>query len=198
MGQNVQAQAAAAAIPLAGLSPAEPRHPSAATRILFTLAALLVYRLGTYIPLPGIDIAAWDQIFRAQADGILGVFDMLSGGSLHRMAIFALGILPYISAFIILQLIATVSPTLARLKRQGEVGCKIVNQYIRYLTVALAAFQAYGIAIGLESWRAFGPVVIDPGWLFRVTTVATLVGSAIFLMWLCEQMTSRGIGNGAF
>ena len=114
------------------------------------------------------------------------------------MAIFALGILPYITAFIILQLIATISPMLERLKREGEVGRKIINQYTRYLTVALAAIQAYGIAIGLESWRsAFGPLVIDPGWMFRVTTVATLVGGTIFLMWLGEQVTSRGIGNGA-
>jgi preprotein translocase subunit SecY len=162
-------------------------------RIWFTLGALLVYRIGTYIPLPGIDPGAWDQIFRTQAGGILGMFNMFSGGGIHRMAIFALNIMPYISASIILQLMTTVSPTLEQLKKEGEQGRKTINQYTRYLTVVLAAFQAYGIAIGLEG---AGSVVTDPGWFFRISTVITLTGGTIFLMWLGEQVTSRGIGNG--
>src|SRR5881392_1612076 len=162
-------------------------------RIWFTLGALLVYRLGTYIPLPGIDPNAWDQIFRTQAGGILGMFNMFSGGGIHRMAIFALNIMPYISASIILQLLTTVSPTLEQLKKEGEAGRKVINQYTRYLTAVLAAFQAYCIAIGLEG---SGNIVIDPGWFFRISTVITLTGGTIFLMWLGEQITSRGIGNG--
>jgi preprotein translocase subunit SecY len=162
-------------------------------RIWFTLGALLVYRLGTYIPLPGIDPSAWDQIFRTQAGGILGMFNMFSGGGIHRMAIFALNIMPYISASIILQLMTTVSPTLEQLKKEGEQGRKTINQYTRYLTVVLAAFQAYGIAIGLEG---AGSVVSDPGWFFRISTVISLTGGTVFLMWLGEQVTARGIGNG--
>src|SRR6266566_2420569 len=162
-------------------------------RIWFTLGALLVYRLGTYIPLPGIDPSAWDQIFRNQAGGILGMFNMFSGGGIHRMAIFALNIMPYISASIIIQLMTTVSSTLEQLKKEGEQGRKVINQYTRYLTVALAAFQAYGIALGLEG---AGSVVADPGWFFRISTVITLTGGTIFLMWLGEQITARGIGNG--
>ena len=119
-------------------------------RIWFTLGALLVYRFGTYIPLPGIDPSAWDQIFRSQAGGILGMFNMFSGGGIHRMAIFALNIMPYISASIIIQLMTTVSPTLEQLKKEGEQGRKVMNQYTRYLTVLLAAFQSYGISVGLE------------------------------------------------
>jgi preprotein translocase subunit SecY len=162
-------------------------------RIWFTLGALLVYRLGTYIPLPGIDPSAWEQVFRSQAGGILGMFNMFSGGGIHRMAIFALNIMPYISASIIIQLMTTVSPTLEQLKKEGEAGRKIMNQYTRYLTVVLAAFQAYGIAIGLES---AGQTVTDPGMFFRLSTVVTLTGGTVFLMWLGEQVTSRGIGNG--
>ena len=162
-------------------------------RIWFTLGALLVYRLGTYIPLPGIDPAAWEQIFRSQAGGILGMFNMFSGGGIHRMAIFALNIMPYISASIIIQLMTTVSPTLEQLKKEGEQGRKLMNQYTRYLTVVLAAFQAYGIAVGLES---AGQAVADPGLFFRISTVITLTGGTVFLMWLGEQVTSRGIGNG--
>ena len=163
-------------------------------RIWFTLGALLVYRLGTYIPLPGIDPAAWDQIFQSQAGGILGMFNMFAGGGIHRMAIFALNIMPYISASIIFQLMTTVSPTLEQLKKEGEAGRKMINQYTRYLTVFLAAFQAYGIAIGLEG--AGARVVSDPGFFFRISTVITLTGGTIFLMWLGEQITQRGIGNG--
>src|SRR5918992_836262 len=162
-------------------------------RIWFTLGALLVYRFGTYIPLPGIDPTAWDQIFRTQAGGILGMFNLFAGGGIHRMAIFALNIMPYISASIIIQLMTTVSPTLEQLKKEGEQGRKVMNQYTRYLTVALAAFQSYGIAIGLEG---AGNVVADPGWFFRISTVITLTGGTMFLMWLGEQITSRGIGNG--
>jgi preprotein translocase subunit SecY len=162
-------------------------------RIWFTLGALLVYRFGTYIPLPGIDPSAWEQIFRSNAGGILGMFNMFSGGGIHRMAIFALNIMPYISASIIVQLMTTVSPTLEQLKKEGEQGRKVMNQYTRYLTVLLAAFQSYGIAVGLEG---AGNVVSDPGWFFRIATVVTLTGGTIFLMWLGEQVTSRGIGNG--
>ena len=162
-------------------------------RIWFTLGALLVYRFGTYIPLPGIDPSAWDQIFRSQAGGILGMFNMFSGGGIQRMAIFALNIMPYISASIIIQLMTTVSPTLEQLKKEGEQGRKVMNQYTRYLTVLLAAFQSYGIAIGLEG---AGNVIADPGWFFRISTTITLTGGTMFLMWLGEQVTSRGIGNG--
>jgi preprotein translocase subunit SecY len=162
-------------------------------RIWFTLGALLVYRLGTYIPLPGIDPAAWEQIFQTQSGGILGMFNMFAGGGIHRMAIFALNIMPYISASIIVQLMTTVSPTLEQLKKEVEQGRKVINQYTRYGTVFLAAIQAYGIAIGLEGAQN---VVADPGIFFRLSTVITLTGGTVFLMWLGEQVTSRGIGNG--
>jgi preprotein translocase subunit SecY len=162
-------------------------------RIWFTLGALLVYRLGTYIPLPGIDPNAWDKIFNQQAGGFLGIFNMFSGGGIHRLAILALGILPYISASIIMQLMTTVMPSLEALKKEGEAGRKIINQYTRYLTVVLAAFQAYGIAVGLEG---AANVVSDPGIFFVISTVLTLTGGTMFLMWLGEQITQRGIGNG--
>jgi preprotein translocase subunit SecY len=162
-------------------------------RIWFTLGALIIYRVGTYIPLPGIDPAAWEQIFRTQAGGILGMFNMFAGGGINRMAIFALNIMPYISASIIIQLMTTVSPTLEQLKKEGEQGRKTINQYTRYLTVLLSVFQAYGIAIGLEG---AGSVVSDPGWFFRLSTVISLTGGTMFLMWLGEQITARGVGNG--
>src|SRR6202167_6290899 len=162
-------------------------------RIWFTLGALLVYRLGTYIPLPGIDPNAWNQIFNSQAGGILGMFNMFAGGGIHRMAIFALNIMPYISASIIIQLMTTVSPTLEQLKKEGEQGRKLINQYTRYLTVVLAAVQAYGISVGLEG---ASNVVTNPGLFFRISTVITLTGGTMFLMWLGEQITQRGIGNG--
>jgi preprotein translocase subunit SecY len=164
-------------------------------RIWFTLGGLLVYRLGTYIPLPGIDPNAWDKIFNQQSGGILGMFNMFAGGGIHRMAIFALTIMPYISASIIIQLMTTVSPTLENLKKEGESGRKMMNQYTRYLTVVLAVFQAYGIAIGLEG-AGSGSVVANPGWFFVISTVITLTGGTMFLMWLGEQITQRGIGNG--
>ena len=164
-------------------------------RIWFTVGALLVYRLGTYIPLPGIDPAAWEQIFNTQSGGILGMFNMFSGGGIHRMAIFALNIMPYISASIIIQLMTTVFPQLEALKKEGETGRKILNQYTRYGTVGLAAVQAFGIAVGLEHW---GHVVLPEfaGFFFRFTTVVTLTGGTILLMWIGEQITSRGVGNG--
>src|ERR1700685_2634010 len=162
-------------------------------RIWFTLGALLVYRLGTYIPLPGIDPNIWEQVFQTQSSGILGMFNMFSGGGIHRMAIFALNIMPYISASIIIQLMTTVSPTLEQLKKEGESGRKIMNQYTRYLTVLLAAFQSYGIAVGLEG---AGNVVADPGLFFRISTVITLTGGTMFLMWLRAPVPPRGIGNG--
>ena len=166
-------------------------------RIWFTLGALVVYRLGTYIPIPGIDPVALQEIFQQNAGGILGMFDMFAGGALGRMTIFALNIMPYISAAIIMQLMTAVSPTLDTLKKEGEVGRKKLNQYTRYLTVLLATVQAYGISVGLESMPAStGSVVIDPGVFFRATTVITLVGGTVFLMWLGEQITARGIGNG--
>jgi preprotein translocase subunit SecY len=166
-------------------------------RLWFTLGCLVVYRLGTFIPLPGIDAEVMAQIFAQQRGGILGMFNMFAGGALERMSIFALGILPYISASIILQLLTAVSPTLEQLKKEGEIGRKKINQYTRYLTVALSAFQAYGLAIGLEAMQGpSGSAVIDPGWFFRATTVITIVGGTMFLMWLGEQITARGIGNG--
>ena len=134
-------------------------------RIWFTLGALLVYRLGTYVPLPGIDPNIWDQVFKSQAGGILGMFNMFAGGGINRMAIFALNIMPYISASIILQLLTSVSPQLEALKKEGEAGRKVINQYTRYLTVVLAAFQAYGIAVGLEG---AGNVVAEPGMVLAV------------------------------
>ncbi len=162
-------------------------------RIWFTLGALLIYRLGTYIPLPGINPEALANLVKQNQSGILGIFDMFAGGAVGRMAIFALNIMPYISASIIMQLLTTVSPTLEQLKKEGEAGRKQINQYTRYGTVFLATLQGYGIAIGLES---AGNVVIDPGMFFRLTTVITLVGGTVFLMWLGEQITARGVGNG--
>jgi len=167
-------------------------------RIWFTLGALVIYRLGTYIPLPGIDPQILAQIIHSQQGGLLDIFDMFSGGALGRMTIFALTIMPYISASIIIQLLTAVSPTLEQLKKEGEAGRKKLNQYTRYGTVFLAAVQAYGIAAGLEGSRggSFGSPVIDPGLFFRLTTMVTLTGGTVFLMWLGEQITARGVGNG--
>ncbi|MDW6023770.1 preprotein translocase subunit SecY [Mesorhizobium sp. BAC0120] len=162
-------------------------------RIWFTLGALLVYRLGTYIPLPGINPDAFAQAFNNQSGGVLGMFNMFSGGAVQRMAIFALGIMPYISASIIMQLMTSVVPSLEALKKEGEQGRKVINQYTRYGTVLLAAVQAYGISVGLESGNG---IVVDPGWFFRLSCVITLTGGTMFLMWLGEQITARGIGNG--
>ena len=162
-------------------------------RIWFTLGALLVYRLGTYIPLPGINPDAFAQAFQQQSGGVLGMFNMFAGGAVQRMAIFALGIMPYISASIIMQLMTSVIPSLEQLKKEGEQGRKVINQYTRYGTVLLALVQAYGISVGLESGNG---IVNDPGMFFRISAVITLVGGTMFLMWLGEQITARGIGNG--
>src|SRR5271163_4808649 len=166
-------------------------------RIWFTLGALLVYRLGTYIPVPGVDASVMGEMLSQRGGGILGMFDMFSGGALRRMTVFALNIMPYISASIIIQLMTAAVPSLEALKKEGESGRKRLNQYTRYLTVVIAMFQSYGIAIGLEGMRgSFGPAVIDPGAFFRISCVVSLVGGTMFLMWLGEQITARGIGNG--
>lgn len=166
-------------------------------KILFVLGALIVYRLGTHIPVPSIDPVALAAMFEQQKGTILDMFNMFSGGALQRLSIFALGIMPYISASIIMQLLTVVSPTLEQLKKEGEAGRRKITQYTRYGTVVLATFQALGVAIALESQNVNGmSVVIDPGLMFRLTAVVTLVGGTIFLMWLGEQITERGIGNG--
>src|SRR5215216_1808443 len=162
-------------------------------RIWFTIGALLVYRLGTHIPLPGLNPEAYAQAFRGQSGGVLGMFNMFSGGAVQRMAIFALGIMPYISSSIIMQLMTSVVPSLEALKKEGEQGRKVINQYTRYGTVLLSLVQAYGISVGLEGGNG---IVNDPGMFFRISTVITLVGGTMFLMWLGEQITARGIGNG--
>jgi len=162
-------------------------------RIWFTLGAMLVYRLGTYIPLPGINPEAFAQAFKQQSGGVLGMFNMFAGGAVERMAIFALGVMPYISASIIMQLMTSVVPSLEALKKEGEQGRKIINQYTRYGTVLLAIVQSYGIAVGLESGNG---MVIHPGTFFQISTVISLTGGTMFLMWLGEQVTARGIGNG--
>jgi len=166
-------------------------------RIWFTLGALIVYRLGTHIPLPGIDPVALHQLFEQQNRGILGMFNMFSGGALGRMAIFALNIMPYITAAIIMQLVSSMSPKLEALKKEGEAGRKKLNQYTRMGTVVLAAAQAFGISAGLSGMSAGGSsVVLNPGIFFTLSTVITLTGGTIFLMWLGEQITARGVGNG--
>ncbi|WP_409362147.1 preprotein translocase subunit SecY [Bartonella heixiaziensis] len=166
-------------------------------RIWFTLVALLVYRFGTYISLPGINIDALRQTFEHHASGVLGLFNMFAGGAVGRMAIFALGIMPYISASIIVQLLTSIIPSLETLKKEGELGRKIINQYTRYVTVVLAILQAFGIAVALETGIGTGlQIVMEPGFMFRISSVITLVGGTMFLMWLGEQITSRGVGNG--
>lgn len=166
-------------------------------RIWFTIFALVVYRIGTYIALPNIDPNALNSIMHQNSGGVLGMFNMFSGGALGRMTIFALNIMPYITASIIMQLMSSVLKNLENLKKEGEAGRRKINQYTRYLTVILAAFQGLGIAIGLEAMQAgSSSVVIEPGLFFRITTVTTLVGGTLFLMWLGEQITARGIGNG--
>lgn len=161
-------------------------------RILFALGLLIVYRIGTYIPVPGIDTVALREFVDAASTGLGGMLNMFTGGAIGRMGIFALGIMPYISASIIMQLMVAMVPRLEQLKKEGEQGRKKINQYTRYGTVFLATFQAYGLAISLET----GELALDPGWYFRIACVITLVGGTMFLMWLGEQITSRGIGNG--
>ena len=167
-------------------------------RIWFTLGALLVYRVGTYIPLPGVDASVMGELMaRTNGGGILGMFNMFSGGALGRMTVFALNIMPYISASIIIQLMSAAVPSLETLKKEGESGRKKLNQYTRYLTVLIAIFQSYGISVGLEGMHGqFGPAVVAPGMFFRFSCVVTLVGGTMFLMWIGEQITARGIGNG--
>jgi preprotein translocase subunit SecY len=161
-------------------------------RIVFTIGLLIVYRLGTYIPVPGIDGAELREFMEGAASGIGGILSMFTGGALSRMGILALGIMPYISASIIIQLLSSMWAPLEQLKKEGDAGRKKINQYTRYATVFLATFQAYGLAASLEA----GSLVTDPGWFFRISTVVTLVGGTMFLMWLGEQITARGIGNG--
>ncbi len=167
-------------------------------RLWFTLGALIVFRLVSFVPLPGIDPQALSALFARTQGGVLDFFNMFSGGALQRMSLIALGVTPYITASIIVQLMTSLVPSLMSLKKEGESGRKKLNQYTRYGTVFLTIVQGYGIAVGLESWGAGQGVgaVIDPGWFFRITTVITLVGGTMFLMWLGEQITSRGIGNG--
>src|ERR1700690_4349001 len=163
-------------------------------RIWFTLGALVIFRLGTYIPLPGIDSDAFQAAFLGQKQGVLDMFNMFSGGAVQRMAVFALNIMPYISASIIIQLLSSVVPSLEAIKKEGEQGRKVFNQYTRYLTVILAVFQAYGISIGLEGRAG---IVSDPGLLFRISTIVALTCGTMFLVGLGEQITSRGVGNGS-
>ena len=167
-------------------------------RLWFTLGALVIFRLLSFVPLPGIDPRALGTLFDTTRGTVLDFFNTFSGGSLERMSLIALGVMPYITASIVVQLATSMSPTLAALKKEGESGRKKINQYTRYGTVFLCIIQGYFIAVGLEGWGAGqgGSAVIDPGWTFRATTVVSLVGGTMFLMWLGEQITSRGVGNG--
>ncbi|MCK5783717.1 MAG: preprotein translocase subunit SecY, partial [Desulfobacterales bacterium] len=166
--------------------------PELKNKVFFTFALLAVYRIGVHVPTPGIDSAALAQIFAAHKDGMLGMFNMFSGGALERLSVFALGIMPYISASIILQLLTVVIPHLERLSKEGEQGRKKITQYTRYGTVVLSIIQGFGISVGLEQMGA----VINPGWAFRIMTLTTLTAGTAFIMWLGEQITERGIGNG--
>ena len=172
--------------------------PELKKRIFYTLGLLIVYRIGVHIPVPGIDTIALASFFARAKDGLLGLFNMFSGGALERLSVFALGIMPYISASIIFQLLTVTVPHLERLSKEGEQGRKKITQYTRYGTVVLSIIQGIGISIGLESMHSPGgaPVVIHPGWAFRLMTVITLTSGTAFIMWLGEQITERGIGNG--
>jgi len=166
-------------------------------RLWFTLIALLVFRIGTHIPLPGIDPHVWGEIYKTKSGGVLDMFNTFSGGALQRMSIFALNIMPYISASIIMQLMSSMVPSLEQMKKEGESGRKRLNQYTRYGSILIAAIQAYFLAAGLENMQGSGgSAVINAGIYFRITTVITIVGGTIFLMWLGEQITTRGVGNG--
>lgn len=175
-----------------------PKIPELRTRILFTLMFLAVYRVGVHVPTPGIDAAALSAFFSQHKEGMLGMMDMFTGGALENMSVFALGIMPYISSSIILQLLTVVLPSLEKLKKEGEAGRKKITQYTRYGTVVLSIVQGFGISIGLEKMAgpSGSPVVIAPGWGFRILTIITLTAGTAFLMWLGEQITERGIGNG--
>ncbi len=192
MASNAQ-QMAAAQLSFANFSKATELKK----RLWFTLGALIVFRLVSFVPLPGVDPTALKSLFDTTKGGALDYFNMFSGGALSRMSLIALGVTPYITASIIIQLMTSLVPSLATLKKEGEAGRKRLNQYTRYGTVLLTAIQGYGIAVGLETWGGSGAsAVLDPGWFFRITTVITLIGGTMFLMWLGEQITSRGIGNG--
>src|SRR4030043_1519339 len=172
--------------------------PDLRKRILFMLALHAVYRIGSWIPTPGVDSTALQELFRQQAGSIFGILDMFSGGNLSRLSVFALGITPYITASIILQLLTVVIPYLAQLQKEGEIGRKKIIQYTRYGTVILSMIQGFGIAVGLENMRgaAGGMIVLNPGWSFRIMTVIPLTAGSAFIMWLGEQITERGIGKG--
>jgi preprotein translocase subunit SecY len=172
--------------------------PELKKRVFFTLALLVVYRIGVHVPVPGIDTAALASFFKMAEGTIFGIFNMFSGGAFERLSVFALGIMPYISASIILQLLTVVIPHLEQLKKEGEAGRKKITQYTRYGTVVLSIIQGFGISVGLESMSSPGgaPVVLIPGWAFRLMTVITLTAGTAFIMWLGEQITERGIGNG--
>jgi len=194
MASSAQQQQLAASLSLANFSKATELKK----RLWFTLGALIVFRLVSFVPLPGIDPDALNSLFAKTQGGVLDFFNMFSGGALQRMSLIALGVTPYITASIIIQLMTSLVPSLMTLKKEGESGRKKLNQYTRYGTVLLTAVQGYGIAVGLEGWGAGQGIaaVIDPGWFFRISTVITLIGGTMFLMWLGEQITSRGIGNG--
>ena len=194
MASTAQQQQLAASLSLANFSKATELKK----RLWFTLGALIVFRLVSFVPLPGIDPEALNSLFAKTQGGVLDFFNMFSGGALQRMSLIALGVTPYITASIIIQLMTSLVPSLMTLKKEGETGRKKLNQYTRYGTVLLTAVQGYGIAVGLEGWGAGQGIaaVIDPGWFFRISTVITLIGGTMFLMWLGEQITSRGIGNG--
>lgn len=182
--------------PFAGLANLG-RIPELRKRLLFTLGMLIVYRIGAHVPTPGIDPKALAAFFDQQQGTLLGMFNMFSGGALSRLTVFALGIMPYISSSIILQLMTAVFPKLEAIKKEGELGRRKINQYTRYGTVVLSIFQGFGIAYGLETMQAGAlNVVVDPGWSFRMMTVITLTSGTAFIMWVGEQITARGIGNG--
>ncbi len=170
-----------------------PKYGDLRRRLIFLLSGLVVYRIGAHIPVPGIDPDQLAQLFQRQQGGIVGLFNMFSGGALSRFTVFALGILPYISASIVIQLLAMISPQLEALRKEGQAGQRKITQYTRYFTLVLATFQAFGIAVALENQPG---LVLDPGTTFRLTTAVTLVTGTMFLMWLGEQLTERGLGNG--
>ena len=170
-----------------------PKYGDLKRRIIFLLLALVVYRIGAHVPVPGIDPDMLSRLFQEQQGGILGLFNMFSGGALSRFSVFALGIMPYISASIIMQMLSYVLPSLESLRKEGESGRRKITQYTRYGTLLLGVFQAFGIAVALESQAG---LVLDPGFMFRFTCVVSLVTGTMFLMWLGEQITERGLGNG--
>src|SRR5438093_486464 len=171
------------------------RVPDLRKRVLFTLGLLAVYRLGSWIPAPGINTRRWEEFFNSQAGSIFGFFDLFAGGNIRRLTVFALGIMPYITASIILQLLTVVVPTLEKLSKEGELGRRKITQWTRYLTIILSILQSFGISKGLQSESMKG-VVINPGWGFVFLTIVSLTTGTAFIMWLGEQISERGIGNG--